>query len=265
VSAAPTVPLATDVEGQGPPLLLVHGLAEDRTFWDPLVAPLAASATVVRVDLRGHGDSPDGPGYELDDMADDVQAAFSATGLPGPPLVVGHSLGGLVSLVHAGRHPVRGLVIVDLPLTLARMQPMVQAAVAMVEREGFPAVMDAVFEYTRGAMDDGTAAALAARRRYRQEVVTATWAPYLQGTPESLAALADGIAARVGVPVLALHGLDPGPGYPAWLGERIRTATVEVWTDDLGRPLGHHLHLMAPGRFVARVQEFAATCPGSPR
>lgn len=257
--------LATDVEGHGPPLLLVHGLAEDRSFWDPLVPPLAGSATVVRVDLRGHGDSPDGPGYELDDLADDVQAALAATGLPGPPLVVGHSLGGLVSLVLAGRHPVRGLVTVDLPLTLARMQPLVRAAVAMVEREGFPAAMDAMFEYTRGAMDDQTAAALAARRRYRQEVVTATWAPYLERTPESLAAQADGIAERVGVPVLALHGLDPGPGYPAWLGERIPTATVEVWTDDLGRPLGHHPHLMAPERFVARVQEFAATCRGSAR
>ena len=43
------------------------------------------------------------------------------------------------------------------------------------------------------------------------------------------------------------------------------TATVEVWTDDLGRPLGHHPHLVAPERFVARVQEFAATCRGSAR
>ena len=258
------MPLATDVEGHGPPLLLVHGLAEDRSFWDPLVPSLTETATIVRVDLRGHGDSPDGPGYALTDMADDVQAAFAATGLPGPPLVVGHSLGGLLSLVHAGRHPVRGVVAVDLPLTLAGMHARVQVAKEIIERGGFSTVMDAVFESTRGAMDDRTAAALAARRRYRQDVVVAIWEPWLDGTPESLAALADRIAARVGVPVLALHGLDPGPGYPGWLRERIPTATVEVWTDDLGRPLGHHPHLMAPGRFAARVREFAATCAGSP-
>jgi pimeloyl-ACP methyl ester carboxylesterase len=255
-----SVPLATTVEGQGPPLLLVHGLAEDRSFWDPLVPTLAGSATVVRVDLRGHGDSPDGHGYELADMADDVQAAWAATGLPGLPLVVGHSLGGLVSCVHAGRHRTRGLVVVDLPLTLARMRESVQTAVAMIEQIGFDAVMAAVFEWGRGAMDDETAAALARRRRIRQDLVLATWALYLEGTPESLTALAEEIAAGMTVPVLALHGRDPGPGYAAWLADRVPTATLEVWTDERGRPLGHHLHLVAPERFLARVREFAATC-----
>jgi pimeloyl-ACP methyl ester carboxylesterase len=260
MSAARTVPLATDVEGHGPPLVLVHGLAEDRSFWDPLVPSLAGSATVVRVDLRGHGDSPDGDGYELADMADDVEAAFTATGLPGLPLVVGHSLGGLVSLVHAGRHATRGLVVVDLPLTLARMQVSVQTAVSLIERMGLDAVVAGMFEWSRGAMDDEMAAALARRRRVRQEVVLATWAPYLEGTPESLTALAEEIAAGVTVPMLALHGLDPGPEYAAWVASRMTTATLEVWTDDRGRPLGHHPHLMAPERFVARVREFAAAC-----
>jgi pimeloyl-ACP methyl ester carboxylesterase len=260
VSTARAVPLATDVEGSGPPLVLVHGLAEDRSFWDPLVPPLAGAATVVRVDLRGHGDSPDGDGYELADMADDVQAALTATGLPGLPLVVGHSLGGLVALVHAGRYATRGLVVVDLPLTLARMQASVRTAVSLIERMGFDAVMAGVFEWSRGAMDDEMAAALARRRRIRQEVVMATWRPYLEGTPESLTAIAEEIAAGVTVPALALHGRDPGPGYGAWLASRMPTATLEVWTDDRGRPLGHHPHLMAPERFVARVREFAATC-----
>jgi len=62
----------------------------------------------------------------------------------------------------------------------------------------------------------------------------------------------------VTVPLLSLHGLDAGPDYAAWLAARIPTATVEVWTDEQGRPLGHHPHLMAPERFVARVREFAA-------
>jgi pimeloyl-ACP methyl ester carboxylesterase len=89
-------------------------------------------------------------------------------------------------------------------------------------------------------------------------VVTGIWAPLLDGTPASLESLVEEIAAGVTVPFLSLHGLDPGPDYAGWLIARIPTATVEVWTDDAGRPLGHHPHLVAPRRFAARIREFAA-------
>ncbi|MCF6734536.1 alpha/beta hydrolase [Blastococcus sp. KM273129] len=258
VTSPAPLALATDVDGDGPPVVLLHGITEDRTFWAPLVAPLATSATVVRVDLRGHGESPLGPGYELADMADDVRAALDAAGVTEPPLVVGHSLGGLLAAVYAGRHPVRGVVDVDQPLALTAMQAQVQQAAPMLRGEGFEPFMAGMFDAMRGAMDDDAHAALAARRRPRQEVVTGIWSPLLDLTGEELGALVDEIAAGVQCPFLSLHGLDPGPDYAAWLAQRIPTATVEVWTDDAGRPLGHHPHLMAPERFMARVREFSA-------
>lgn len=258
VTSPATVPLAFDVDGAGPPLVLVHGITEDRGFFSPVVGPLAEGATVVALDLRGHGDSPDGDGYELTAMADDVAAAVRASGVDGEPLVVGHSLGGVLAAIYAGRHPTRGIVVVDQPLALTELQAQLVAAEPMIRGEAFEAFMAAMFDSMRGAMDDDAAAALAARRRPRQQAVSGIWSPLLDGTPAELAARVDAITAGVTVPMLSLHGLDPGPAYAAWLTGRIPTATVEVWTDDAGQPLGHHPHLMDPTRFVARVREFAA-------
>lgn len=54
-------PLAFDVTGEGPAVVLVHAGVADRRMWDPLVPLLATDRTVVRYDLRGFGASPSGP------------------------------------------------------------------------------------------------------------------------------------------------------------------------------------------------------------
>lgn len=257
--SAPVVPLATDVIGSGPGLLLLHGITEDRTFWTPVVAALAEQATVVSVDLRGHGGSGTADSYELQAMAADAHAAYLASGVEGDPLVVGHSLGGLLAAVYAGLAPTRGVVDVDQPLALGGMQGQLLQAEPMLRGEGFEPFMAGMFDSMRGVLDDDTHAALVARRRPVREVVTGIWSPLLDGTPGELAGLVEDIAAAVHVPFLSLHGLDPGPEYAEWLTARIPTAVLEVWTDDAGNPLGHHPHLVQPDRFVARVQEFATT------
>ena len=61
------------------------------------------------------------------------------------------------------------------------------------------------------------------------------------------------LAGGVQVPYLSLHGIDPGPNYPAWLGGLIPTAEVEVWPE-----YGHYPHLVEPQRFVAHVAAFEA-------
>ena len=51
------------------------------------------------------------------------------------------------------------------------------------------------------------------------------------------------------LPYLAIHGIDPGPAYAAWLTGLIPTATVEVWEG-----LGHYPHLVDPDRFGASTR-----------
>ncbi|WP_341989614.1 alpha/beta fold hydrolase [Azorhizobium sp. AG788] len=88
--------LAYDVEGDGPPLVLIGGLSADRAFWS-LARPLLAGFTTLAFDHRdvGHSDRADGP-YTAVDMAQDALAVMDAAGI-GRAHVLGHSLGGVVA------------------------------------------------------------------------------------------------------------------------------------------------------------------------
>lgn len=55
-------PIAYELTGTGPPVVLVHAGVADRRMWDGQVGPLAERFTVLRYDLRGFGASPDAPG-----------------------------------------------------------------------------------------------------------------------------------------------------------------------------------------------------------
>ncbi|SFR28295.1 Pimeloyl-ACP methyl ester carboxylesterase [Lentzea waywayandensis] len=92
---------ATDFGGDGTPFLLLHGLGGDRSVWETLAPQL--DGRVVAVDLRGHGESPDGP-WEWEAVLDDLDAAAVHFGLDNP-VVVGHSLGGILAGMWALRHP----------------------------------------------------------------------------------------------------------------------------------------------------------------
>lgn len=94
-------------QGEGPPLLLIHGLAgQMRNFAQPMLDDLARDYRVIRVDRPGSGYSPrlpSGRGH-LSEQADAVSALIDSLGLDRPALV-GHSLGGALSLAVAIRYP----------------------------------------------------------------------------------------------------------------------------------------------------------------
>ena len=106
--------------GQGPALLLVHGLAGQLSNFNyGIVEQLAAQYRVVAVDRPGSGYSVRTPGASASLGAQaDVLAALIDTLQLGRTVVVGHSLGGAVALALAQRHPqcVAGLALVA-PLT----------------------------------------------------------------------------------------------------------------------------------------------------
>lgn len=101
----------------GPDVLLVHGGAAQRHWWDHVAPLLTGVGSVIAVDLSGHGDSEWGAPYTLEAWSDDVIAV--AEELAGSrPVLVGHSLGGLVSVGAAQRRPDgwRGVIALDSPL-----------------------------------------------------------------------------------------------------------------------------------------------------
>jgi pimeloyl-ACP methyl ester carboxylesterase len=102
---------ATRWPGHGSPVVLLHGLASQRRFWN-LVVPHLAGLPVVALDQRGHGDSDRPPdGYALETVAGDVATAMDALGWS-RAVVVGHSWGGAVAATFASRHPERCLAVV---------------------------------------------------------------------------------------------------------------------------------------------------------
>jgi pimeloyl-ACP methyl ester carboxylesterase len=106
-------PLRYAVSGEGPPLVLVHGLGGAAANWRLLAPPLAERRRVIVPELPGHGGSAPLPAApNLDAFADAMLAVAEAEdALPAP--WAGHSLGGLVALRAAVRRPhaVRGIVL----------------------------------------------------------------------------------------------------------------------------------------------------------
>jgi pimeloyl-ACP methyl ester carboxylesterase len=100
----------------GPPLLLVHGLASNRSRFAEFAesTSLGARHALVRVDLRGHGESATRRRIGVDLWCDDLAAILDAEGAC-DAFVVGHSLGAQVALHFAARHPqrLRALVLID--------------------------------------------------------------------------------------------------------------------------------------------------------
>lgn len=104
--------------GMGPPLVMIHGIGSTGASWDAVAPAFARAVTPVAIDLRGHGDS-DKPehGYLYDDYIGDLDAVLARLDIQ-RPLLMGHSLGGIVALWWAAQHPdqAAGIVIADSPL-----------------------------------------------------------------------------------------------------------------------------------------------------
>jgi 3-oxoadipate enol-lactonase len=102
--------LAWDSAGDGPAVLLLHGIGSSRRKWDPYVSALtSAGYRAVRFDLRGFGDSQVAPGsIGMREFVDDLVGFVDGAGL-GSFHLVGHSLGGMIAQRYAVEHPSRVL------------------------------------------------------------------------------------------------------------------------------------------------------------
>ena len=245
------VDITYDVTGDGPPVVLVHGLSDSRADWAPIVDRLSSDHRCIALDLRGHGESGDASDYGAIAMAADVAAVVTAEDLVAP-LVIGHSLGGAVVSAYAATAPVAAVVNVDQGLRLSEFADALRPLEASLRGNEFHETFELVLDSMNGPMmDDDLRAELAThRRRARQDVVLGVWDLIFASTDDELDAVIDMIGSSVTVPYLSLHGLDPGPDYAEWLSARIPQAEVEHWADH-----GHYLHLVAPDRFCARVRD----------
>lgn len=127
--AAPCESRRVEVEGcpihylrwgdpEKPGLVMVHGGAAHAHWWSFIAPQLADNYHVVALDLSGHGDSGRREAYPREIWAREVLAVAEHAGMSAPPIVIGHSMGGFVSITTAGDHGdrVAGIIVLDSPV-----------------------------------------------------------------------------------------------------------------------------------------------------
>lgn len=111
--------LACRTSGEGPPLMVVHGLFGSGTNWRGLARHWASRFTVHLVDARNHGDSPHAEVMDYTSMAGDLIALLDRIA-PDGAHILGHSMGGKIAMMTALLEPerVRSLLVADVaPVT----------------------------------------------------------------------------------------------------------------------------------------------------
>jgi pimeloyl-ACP methyl ester carboxylesterase len=106
--------------GEGPTLLIAHGLYGSAKNWGVIAKRLSDTRRIIAVDMRNHGDSPRFDTHSYTEMASDLAEVIDHIG--GPVDVIGHSMGGKAAMTLALKHPqtVRSLIVGDIaPVTYA--------------------------------------------------------------------------------------------------------------------------------------------------
>lgn len=100
-------------------LVFVHGGAAHAHWWTHLAAPFSSQYRVAALDLSGHGDSDWRDRYSLEQWSREVMTVAEHAGMAGPPVVIGHSMGGFVTVATAALNSERlaGVIVVDSPVT----------------------------------------------------------------------------------------------------------------------------------------------------
>lgn len=189
--------LAVEIQGDGPAVLLVHGLGGTSNFYQPQVDALAERFTVIRPDMEGSGRSPVTGELSIDSFAADLAAILDGAGVEAAR-VVGHSMATLTVRRFAATHPDRVshlalLGAVNPPADAARQGPRDRAAT--VREQGQIAVADTIMT---NATSESTRRDHPAAAAFVRELV-------LRQDPEGYARSCEALAGAT----------DPGPVDPS--------------------------------------------------
>lgn len=245
--------LAVEVTGEGPVVLLVHGLGGTSNFYQPQVAALAERFTVVRPDMEGSGRSPVTGTLSIEGFAADLAALLGQ--FPGPARVVGHSMATLTVRLLAAKHPelvshlaLLGAVAAPLPEAGQQGQRDRAAKARAGEMTG---IADAV---TGNATAEATRRDFPATAAAVRELVLRQDPEGYARSCEALATAPDPGAIDPALPLLLLTGADDGVGRPEVsrnLAEGHGSATVDVLDD-----CGHWTSLERPAEVTAHLLKF---------
>ena len=238
--------------GDGPPIVLVHGLTDNGLCWRRAATALADCHDVVMLDARGHGDSARLPVGAAHDPAHDIAQAIDALGLHAP-VVIGHSVGARAAASFAAAFPHRlsKLVMEDPPLV-----PPMTGDEGVARRQAFRAKVTEIQSLTdaeiaaRGRADhpdwhdDDFPDWVVAKQQVDPDAM-----PNLDGHWQSA-------LSQIAVPTLLIHGESARgsmvsaavAGEAIELNPRIRSVRIAG--------AGHNIRRDQFGTFIAEVRSF---------
>jgi len=248
-----------------PTIVLIHGGpgSYDHSYFKPHFSPLTQSAQLVYLDLRDLGRSArhDPAEWSLERCADDIAEFCNALGID-RPILLGHSMGGFVAMLHELRHPgvAGGLVLLA---TVARWDPerlvegfraVADDRIADIARRDFGGepVSDAEAEQVAGAFGPNV---LEPEERARQ-IDNPDLGPHGMELVRQFDVVAQ--LTRVTCPTLIIAG-DRDPVTPVDAANEIMAALpVGIGRRVVIHGAGHFAWLDAPERVLKPIQDFVA-------
>lgn len=241
-----------------PPLVVLHGLTFDRRIWTPTIRALRAldpARRVVAFDLPGHGRSAELDDYRLPLVAERIHDAIESSDLA-DPILVGHSISGVIATIYAASHPSSGVVNVDQPLAVRRFAELVRSLAEQLEGPAFEQVWMRFRETWHVEQLSAAGQILVDETsRPRRDIVLGYWQDLFEQSPEALESWASEVIGQVraaDAPYLFVMGSQPDPALTSSLpGTRV----------DVLPESGHFPHVAHPERFADLLVETGRWTP----
>ncbi len=252
--------LSHTVIGDGPPLVILHGLFGSKRNWTSVAKALSGRHAVYCLDLRNHGDSPWDASMSYDAMAADV-SLFIRKLDAGPVTLIGHSMGGKTAMTAALSNGglIEKLVVVDIA-------PSARAGGVFADYVKAMSDMDVAGMKTRRDADSALSVhipeapirAFLLQNLEPNEAGGFRWKPNLNGIGDGLSNILDfpemENESAYEKPALFLSGGNSdyiGPQHAGEMGRLFPAHTLEVIPD-----AGHWLHAEKPAEFITAVYRF---------
>jgi pimeloyl-ACP methyl ester carboxylesterase len=165
-------------------------------------------------------------------------------------------MSGILALVYASRHSVRGVVTVDQPWNVRPFVEILRHVGPALRGNDFSTAF-APFEQSIGVhrLAPDIRADVVARRRVDRDLVLGYWAEVLDAEPDELQSRIDGYASLTTAPCLAVFGDEVSVAERRRMANLVPAVEITEWADG-----GHMVHLIDAERFAARLRAFINEC-----
>ena len=206
--------LAAEVHGEGPWLVMVHGLGGTSNVWAPQIGALSGRFKILSYDLEGSGRSPARGLISIDSLVTDALALMTKFGIEAAHFA-GHSMGTVVCQHLAAKHPDRVLSLAllgPLPEPPAAARPALKDRAALARRAGMIPIADTLVQVATSEETKKKQPGIAA---FVREIVMRQPAEGYARTCEALSEAVSAKLSAIKCPTLLITGDEDKVGPPA--------------------------------------------------